>query len=265
MSEPLILREHTGPVVRLTLNRPEKRNALSRALLEELSRSIGDVESQSEVRCIVLAGAGPSFCTGMDLKEAAAKDEQLGTDAAAEAVLRLFAGILDRLHRCPKPTIAAVQGDVLAGGVGLLLACDLAIATVSTRVGCPEVRRGMVPAIIMQDLSRQIGDRRARQLLLCGTTIPSEVACAWGLINRVVPDDRLLEEATAIAQGLVECAPEALATTKRLLDEAYHRPADLGRAAELSAVIRRSEEAREGIRAFIEKRPPAWARPTLRE
>jgi methylglutaconyl-CoA hydratase len=259
MPEPLVIRQIKGPVALLTLNRPDKRNALSRALLSELSGAIDELAGEQDIRAIVLTGAGPSFCTGMDLNEAAATDETPGAPSAADLILREFAGLLDRLHGSPKPTIAAVHGDVLAGGAGLMSACDLAVATPTARFGYPEVRRGLVAAIVMHDLSRQIGDRRARQLLLSGTTITSTIACSWGLVNLVAPEEQLLEEAIGLAASLAECAPEALAMTKRLLDEAYGRPSDLGRAAEMSARIRRSEEAREGIRAFVEKRPPAWA------
>jgi len=260
MSEPLVIRELKGPIALLSLNRPEKRNALSRALVAELGGAIDELADKREIRALVLSGAGPSFCTGMDLKEAAAIDETTSADSTADLLVREFAGLLVRLHNFPKPTIAAVHGDVLAGGAGLMSACDLAVATATARFGYPEVRRGLVPAIIMHDLSRQVGDRRARQMLLSGAIITSTIACSWGLVNVVAPDDRFREEAIGIAESFVECAPDALAMTKKLLDEAYGRPSDLGHAAELSAAIRRSEEAREGIRAFLEKRPPAWAR-----
>ncbi len=155
MTAPLIIRELDGPVARLTLNRPEKRNALSRALLAELSGALDELAGMTEVRSLVLSGAGAAFCAGMDLKEAAASDETLGVDPVADMVLREFASLLDRLHTFPKPTIAAVHGDVLAGGAGLMAACDLAVATVTARFGYPEVRRGLVPAIVMHSLSRR--------------------------------------------------------------------------------------------------------------
>jgi methylglutaconyl-CoA hydratase len=264
MSKPLVVCELKESVALVILNRPEKRNALSRALVAELSGAIDELAGKPEVRAVVLAGAGPAFCTGMDLNEAAAIDETPGTDSSGDLLIREFAGLLDRLHGFPKPTIAAVHGDVLAGGAGLMSACDLAVAAASARFGYPEVRRGLVPAIIMHDVSRQVGDRRARQLLLSGSIITSTIACSWGLVNVIAPDDRLLEEAMGLAQGFVQCAPEAMAKTKQLLDQAYGRPSSLGRAAEMSAAIRRSNEAREGIRAFLEKRPAAWTLVTPR-
>jgi methylglutaconyl-CoA hydratase len=141
----------------------------------------------------------------------------------------------------------------------VMAACDAAIAADSARIGYPEVRRGLVAAIVMHDLIRQAGDRRARELLLGGDLISSTTAHQWGLINSVTTNDRCLDEAIRVAAGLAECAPQAVATTKKLLDEAAGRPPDLRGAAAISAAIRLSDEAREGIRAFVEKRPPAWA------
>jgi methylglutaconyl-CoA hydratase len=151
-----------------------------------------------------------------------------------------------------------LNGDALAGGAGLMAACDLAVAAETARIGYPEVKRGLVAAIVMHDLSRQVGDRRSRQLLLSGESISAQVAHEWGLVNSLTPVERCLDEAVRLGHEMVNCAPRAVATTKRLLDEAAARPHDLRGAAAVSAAIRVSDEAREGIRAFVEKRPPAW-------
>ena len=145
---------------------------------------------------------------------------------AMVAVLKEFADLLHCLHTLPKPSIAAVNGDALAGGAGLMSACDMAVVAGSARIGYPEVRRGLVAAIVMHDLIRQIGDRRARQLLLTGDLISGPVALDWGLVNAVSSPEDCLAESIRIAQGLVECGPSALATTKRLLDETEGRPAE---------------------------------------
>jgi len=158
----------------------------------------------------------------------------------------------------PRPVVAAVNGDALAGGAGLMAACDLVVACESARIGYPEVRRGLVAAIVMPDLVRQVGDRRARQLLLTGEPISASQALHWGLVNSVRQPDGCLAEATRIAGEMVECGPSALANTKRILLEAENRPRDLRGAAAVSAVLRSSEEAREGIAAFVEKRSPRW-------
>jgi methylglutaconyl-CoA hydratase len=165
---------------------------------------------------------------------------------------------LTQVHRLGKPTIAALNGDALAGGAGLAMACDLVIAAEPARIGYPEVRRGLVAAIVMHDLVRQVGERRARQLLLTGLPIGVVEAERWGLVNRVVPAQECLTEAIAMGQSLVACAPRAIETTKRLIAEASGRPLDLRGAAAITAQTRVSEEAHEGIRAFLEKRSPAW-------
>ena len=208
----------------------------------------------------MLTGAGTAFCAGMDLKEAAAIDAAADAEQQTIATLQEFADLLQRLHTLPKPTIAAVNGDAIAGGAGLMAACDVAVAAEDARIGYPEVRRGLVAAIVMHDLTRQIGDRRARQLLLSGDLISSTTRARLG------PGQFGHRRTTAAwtrrsgwRKSLAECAPLAVATTKKLLDEAAGRPRDLRGAAAISAAIRISDEAREGIRAFVEKRPPAWA------
>jgi methylglutaconyl-CoA hydratase len=259
MSATLVNREDRGPVAVLTLNRPQQRNALSRALLAQLRDAVDKLSVDERIRVVVLTGAGTAFCAGMDLKEAAAIDASPDAEQQTIAVLQEFADLIQRVHTLRKPTIAAVNGEALAGGAGLMSACDSVIATESARIGYPEVRRGLVPAIVMHDLVRQVGDRRARQLLLSGDPISSSIASQWGLVNTVTTLDRCLAEAIRVGEGLAECAPTAVAATKKLLDEVSSRPHDLRGAAAISAAIRCSEEAREGIRAFVEKRPPAWA------
>jgi methylglutaconyl-CoA hydratase len=264
MSTRTLIREDRGPVAILTLNRPERRNALSRDLLALLRDSLDAVGVDTAIRVVVITGAGAAFCSGMDLKEAAEHSATPEGEHAMVALLKEFADLLHCLHTLNKPTIAAVNGDALAGGAGVMAACDLAIAAESARIGYPEVRRGLVAAIVMHDLIRQVGDRRARQLLLTGERIPSRTALDWGLVNLVAAGDTCLDEAVDLARQLVECAPSALATTKRLIDETEGRPPNLRGAAAISAVVRASEEAQEGIAAFVEKRPPRWASPPAR-
>jgi methylglutaconyl-CoA hydratase len=258
MSTRPILREDRGPVAILTLNRPDRRNALSKDLLHRLRDELDQVGVDTAIRSVVVTGSGTTFCAGMDLKEAAEMDATPDGEQEVVAVLKEFADLLHRLHTLPKPTIAAIDGDALAGGAGLMAACDLAVASETARIGYPEVRRGLVAAVVMHDLVRLVGDRRARQLLLAGDLIIARQALEWGLVNAVTTGEGCLAEAVRIAGELVECSPSALAQTKRLLDEAEGRPRDLRGAAAVSAVLRASEEAREGIAAFLEKRPPRW-------
>jgi methylglutaconyl-CoA hydratase len=260
MSSALVSRQDFGPVAVITLNRPDQRNALSRALIAQLRDAIDEAAVDSAVRAVVLTGAGSCFCAGMDLKEAVDLETSAEAETETIAALQEFADTIQKLHVLPKPTIAAVNGDALAGGAGLMAACDFIVALESARVGYPEVKRGLVPAIVVHDLYRQIGDRRARQLLLSGEFISCKEGRDWGLVNVVTPANPL-EEAIAIGRRFVECAPRALATTKGLIDEASSRPRDLRGAAAVSAAIRVAAEAREGMRAFVEKRSPGWSAP----
>ncbi len=226
--------------------------------MRELEHHLDRVGHDSRVRTVVLTGAGSVFCSGMDLKEAAAEHESSEAEQHAVATLLEYADLIQKLHALPKLTIAAVNGDALAGGAGLMTACDFAVASSMARIGYPEVLRGLVPAVVMFDLTRLIGDRRTRQLLLTGGLIPASVASSWGLVNQVTQPESCLSEAIRAAKDMLAGAPQAVATIKRLLDETQGRPLNLRGAAAVSAAIRLSEEAHEGIRAFLEKRPPRW-------
>jgi methylglutaconyl-CoA hydratase len=262
MSQAPIVRSKThGPVAVITLDRPDRRNALSAAMIASLCDALDLARYDPAIRAIVLTGAPPVFCSGMDLKDAV----KIGTatypdwEHKAVADAQALADLFTQVHSSPKPVIAALNGDALAGGAGLAMACDFVIAADSVRIGYPEVRRGLVASIVMHDLIRLVGDRRARQLLLTGEPIPASEAERWGLVNRVVPAAELFDAALRLATGLVEAGPIALATTKKQLDEASRRPSDLRGAAAVSAAIRVSEEAAEGMSAFLEKRRPSWA------
>jgi methylglutaconyl-CoA hydratase len=261
MHEPLVTRTDDGPVAILTLNRPDKRNALSRDLMTELESQLDRAGRDPRVRSVVLTGAGPVFCAGMDLAEAAR--ERNGAEAEGHAVvaLQVYADLVQRIHTLPKVTIAAVHGDALAGGAGLMAACDFAIVAERARIAYPEVIRGLVPAVVMFDLTRLVGDRRARQLLLTGQPISTKLAIEWGLVNQVTTTEACLAEAIRVGKSFVHCGPQAVAAIKRLLDETHGRPETLRGAAAVSAAIRVSDEAQEGIRAFLEKRSPHWDEP----
>jgi methylglutaconyl-CoA hydratase len=265
VTEPLVLRETIGPIAVLTLNRPDRRNALSRRLVAELSDALDSLAADLTVRVVVLAAAGSVFCAGMDLKEAEESSRSVENDGRAVDDTQAIADLVDQIHRFRRPVIAAMQGSALAGGAGLALACDFVIAAREAQLGYPEVRRGLVAAIVLHDLVRQVGDRKARELLLTGAPISADTALSWGLVNCVVPADRVREEAISLARSLLECAPLALTSIKRLLDEATGRPPDLRGAAAVSAAVRVGAEASEGMRAFLEKRPPAWAAPDRTE
>jgi methylglutaconyl-CoA hydratase len=247
-----------GPVFILTLARPEKRNALSRGLMAGLRDELDRIAKTPHARSVVLTGEGPVFCSGMDLSEAAAAGESTEAEQAAVVAMREFADLIWRLHTLPQPVIAALNGDALAGGAGLMTACDVAVAVASARIGYPEVLRGLAPAVVMHDLTHIVGGRRARQLFLSGDPITAETALAWGLINQVVDEGTCVAAAVEMGRRFARGAPKAQAAVKKLIDETAGRPADLRGAAAVSAAMRGSEEAQEGMRAFLEKRPPRW-------
>jgi methylglutaconyl-CoA hydratase len=259
MTEPYVLREDRDQVALLVLNRPDRRNALSRGLVAALGDHLSGLASDDTTRVIVLTGAGGTFCSGMDMKEAEASGRDAEAEKVAVADSEALADLIHQLHTLDAPTVAALNGDAFAGGAGLAVACDFIVAAAGVRIGYPEVRRGLVPAVVMHDLVRQLGARRARALVLSGEPIQATEAERWGLVNLVVAPEFCRDEAMALARSLIPCGPRAIATTKRLLDEATLRPPDLRGAAAVTAAVRVSEEALEGMRAFLEKRPPSWA------
>lgn len=259
MTVPHVVREDHDQVALLVLNRPDRRNALSRGMVAELGDHLTDLAADALTRAVVLIGSGVAFCSGMDLKEAEAAGRDAEAERLAVADVQALADLLQRLHTLDKPTVAALNGDAYAGGAGLALACDFVVAAEGAHLGYPEVKRGLVPAVVMHDLVRQVGDRRARTLLLGGEPVPATEAERWGLVNLVVSPERCRDEALALARKLCAGGPKAVATTKRLLDEVGNRPRDLRGAAAVTAAVRVSDEAFEGMRAFLEKRTPRWA------
>src|SRR4051812_8953503 len=258
MIEP-VLYEVRPPVAVITLNRPDRRNALSRLLILGLTAAVEWARDDPAVRCVILKAAGPAFCAGMDLAEL-----QASLDAPPEQAmiwddaLRL-ARLYDALYALPKPTIAAVQGPAVAGGAGLVTVCDLAVATPAAKFGYPEVRRGLVAAMVMPHLLRHVGERMARYLLLTGELIDAAAAQACGLINEVVPAAELEPRVTALARACAEGGPDALAKTKDFLRQFSRQALSVEDAARGSAAPRLTAECQHGLRAFFAKQPAPWA------
>jgi methylglutaconyl-CoA hydratase len=256
MIEPLVRYERRLPAVVLTLNRPDKRNALSRPLIAALTAALERARDDAAARCVLLTGAGPAFCAGMDLAELEAAIDADRDSVWADAAN--FARCLDLLYSLPKPTVAVVNGAAVAGGAGLVSACDLAVAVPEAKFGYPEVRRGLVAAMVMPHLLRHVGERMARWLLLTGELIDAATAKQSGLINAVVSAAELMSTAERWAASLAEGGPQALATTKDLLRRFSRQALSVDEAANASAEPRLTEECRDGLRAFFEKRPPPW-------
>lgn len=255
MSETLVLidRPRTG-VAELVLNRPERRNALSIALMNELVGAIERLSEESGVRVLILRGAGSVFCSGLDLGEVA--DPSLA-EAGADGVRRLFVA----LARTPLVTIAAAHGFATAGGAGLMAACDFAVAAEDLWVGFPEVRRGLVPALVATILRKKLRDADLRELFLLGSPIDAARARSMGLVFSVVSGASVRAEADRLAGLILKGGPQAIRSTKALLSEfdvEVDREA-VHIALEHHLRSRISEEAQEGLAAFLEKREPKWA------
>jgi methylglutaconyl-CoA hydratase len=263
MSDSLVLYETKSPAVILTINRSDRRNALSRALIADLTTAFQRARDDTNARAVILTGAGSVFCAGMDLAELAETVDQTGVESVIwQDALRL-ATLYDLIYSLPKPTIAAVNGAAVAGGSGLVTVCDLAVAVPQAKFGYPEVRRGLVAAVVMPHLMRHVGERTARYLLLTGELIDATEAKNLGLINQGAPAEELLTQAMSWASALAEGGPNALATTKRLLKRFSCQALSIQESAQASAEPRLTDECRQGLRAFFEKKPAPWTLPSI--
>ena len=251
---PVVLVEKQTPQITfITLNRPERRNALTIELMSDLSAAIENAAADETQRVLILRGAGNAFCTGLDLNEAA---EVHKAHASAEMVAKT----LVTLSQTRLITIAVVHGAAVAGGAGIMSACDFVIAAERTKIGYPEVRRGLVAGLVMTFLRRQLRERDLRELLLTSELIDAKRAQEIGLVNRVVPPNELENAARNIAAAILQGAPGATTNSKRLIEELWSSSVaeDVAVALRHHMAARESEEAKEGIAAFLEKRSPKW-------
>jgi methylglutaconyl-CoA hydratase len=252
--EGVLLETRSGGVARLTLNRPDKRNALNGELVSALAAAMQRTAADPAVRVIALAGAGKDFCAGLDLAELARVAEQGHEQGLEEA--RALGALFARMRAHPRPIVALVRGRALAGGCGLATACDLVLASEEVEVGYPEVHLGFVPALVMSLLRRKVGEARAFELVALGNRYSAREAMELGLVNRVFAAESFERESAAYIEELASRPPGALALTKRLLYEldGMPFPQALERGAEVNAQARMSEECRDGVRRFLEKK-----------
>jgi methylglutaconyl-CoA hydratase len=247
----------TGETATITLNRPEKRNAISPEMIVEILAAFDEVESGA-ARVLIVTGAGKAFCSGMDLEALRALSKQSTTEQREDAdrLTKLFR----RIWSFPKPTIAAVNGHAIAGGCGLATLCDFTIAVPEAKFGYPEVRIGFLPAVVSIFLVRQIGEKQTRNLLLTGKAIDAAEAHRLGLISEIVAAEELIKSAQELAATLIASSPTSLRVTKKLLCDfaAPEINRELELAAMESAQIRSTEDFREGLSSFLEKRTPRW-------
>jgi methylglutaconyl-CoA hydratase len=240
-----------GGVLTLTLDRPEKRNALSSGLVEALHAALERADLDADVRVLVLRGAGKDFCAGADLDELLASADL--TLAENEATAVRLGALFGRMRALPKPVLAMVHGRALAGGAGLVTACDIAVAGAGAQLGYPEIQRGFVPAMVMTLLRRLAGEKAALDLVLTGRTVGAAEALRLGLVSRVVPDLELDRQADALIAQLATAAPSALALTKRLFMELDGRSFGDGIAlgARTNALARTTPEFRAALEQFL--------------
>lgn len=250
--EKELLVEERGRVLVLTLNRPQARNAMNRSLALQIAEAMDMFDSRPDLSVAVLAGNGPAFCAGMDLKAFAAGERPL-------APVRGFAGLVEKPGL--KPLIAAVDGFAIAGGFEVVLACDLIVASERSMFGLPEVKRGLsAGGGGLLRLAERIPYHVAMEIVLTGDFLSAQRAHELGLVNRLVPDGEALATALELAERIAENAPLALAASKRVLVESRDWPQDeaFARQEQYIDSVRRSNDAREGAVAFAEKRPAAW-------
>jgi methylglutaconyl-CoA hydratase len=251
--------EARGPATYVWLNRPQAHNALTPELVASLTKAFHDLARDAHVRVIVLGGRGPSFCAGVDIEHMKASGQMTPEQnlAEAEGLAGMFASVAD----CPKPVIVRAHGNVLGGGVGLLCAGDLPMASNDARFALTEVRLGILPALISPYVTRRIGDRNARELMLTGERVDAVHAKALGLVQSVHPaehlDGAVRERTTALLHG----APGSQARIKTLLELYAESAWDEYRSAmpRVLAEVRAGAEAKDGLAAFLEKRPPRWS------
>ncbi|HVP14287.1 MAG TPA: enoyl-CoA hydratase-related protein [Terriglobales bacterium] len=251
--------ERRGPVAVLIVSRPEKLNALNRETLEEIDRAVSAFTADEARGALIVTGAGEkSFVAGADIEELAGLSPR-----EAEATSRFGQGVMDRIERCGKPVLAAVNGYALGGGCELALACHVRIASDNAAFGLPEVGLGLIPGYGgTQRLPRLIGPGRALELIATGRRLRAEEALAIGLVSRVVPSSRLLDEAEQLALAILANGPLAVAAALEAVRRGSELPLDAGLRLEsaLFGMVSSSEDAREGLRAFLEKRPARFQR-----
>ncbi len=256
--EPLILRHDDAGVTTLTLNRPGTRNALSLAMLQALRGAVRDLAPDPRVRVVILAGAGPAFCAGHDLKELRANDFGEGY---SEALFVECAELMQEIQRLPKPVIGRVHGIATAAGCQLVATCDLAVAADDARFATPGVNIGLFCSTPMVALSRNLASKHALEMLLTGDLIDAPTALRFGLINAAVPAEDLVGRTAALARRIAEKSPLTLAIGK----EAFYRQPELPLASaydytrDVMVENLQTTDAREGICAFIDKRQPEWS------
>ena len=248
-----------GHVARITLNRPDVRNAFNDEVIAELTQAFTQVGQDPQVRAVVLAADGPAFCAGADLNWMRRMADYTRAENLADA--GALAEMLRTIHSCLKPTIARVQGDVFAGGVGLVAACDMAVSVDTATYCLSEVKLGLIPATISPYVIRAMGARAAQRYFLTAERFSAAEAHRIGMVHEVVTGDQLDAKVAELTQALVSASPNAVRSCKMLVNEVAGRDIDaalIAKTVEGIADIRSSTEGKEGVQSFLQKRKPSW-------
>lgn len=248
-----------GPFAYLTLNRPHVRNAMNAQMVLDLTAAFESLAASHDVRAVILSGADGTFCAGGDLQELAAAVQDPDYDPLRDA--SQFDALLQAVQRAPQVVVARVEGAALGGGFGLVCVSDIAVAAATAKMGLPEVRLGLVPALISPYVIARVGPTRARELMLSGRRFDGVSAHEYGIVHDVCPPEVLDVALKRVLDDLRQCSPQALAACKRLILEVSDKPLpeSLAYRADLLRTLRASVEGQEGMLAFAMKRPPRWA------
>lgn len=249
--------ETNGHLATITLNRPDKRNAISIHMIAELQAALDEIE-KSQTRVVILTGTGKAFCAGIDLDYLQAIGKQSAAENQEDS--KRIAKMFRKIWSYSRPLIAAVNGHALAGGCGIATLCDFTLSVPEAKFGYTEVKIGFLPAIVSVFLTRQVGEKRARDLLLTGRIVEAQEAKELGLVNEIVPADKLTERAHELADTILAASPSSITRAKHLLVSAASASVDhdLERAVLESARVRCTPDFKEGLAAFLEKRKPIW-------
>lgn len=260
MAYKTVLYSESQGILTITLNRPDKRNAISYELIDDLIKALKEAAASASAQVVILTGAGSAFCAGMDLENLKGLLGRAPAQNLEDS--RTMASLFRAVYDCSKPTIAAVNGPAIAGGTGVATLCDFTLAVPEAKFGYTEVRIGFVPGIVSAFLVGAVGEKRARDLLLTGRVFSAEEALRYGLVTEIVAADQLMARTHALAAELMQNSPNSLKATKALLGSYTKEELDrrLVSAVRENAAVRQTADFREGITSFLEKRKPNWTK-----
>ena len=255
-----VISEFVNGVGRITLNRPDKRNALTRQIIEDMLQAVTAMSANDELRVLLFDATGKVFCAGMDLGEMQERATSANSAEEWNQDSRVYADLLVAIFQLKVPTVATIQGPVLAGGMGFVLACDILIVAESAFFSLPEPMRGITAAMVTPLLVHRIGAGQAGYMLLAGERVSAQKALQIGLAHDVVVDDELQTRTSSLVQAIMTGSQAALAITKKHITDCVTMDVEqeIRKSIEVSAMARSTDDAREGLAAFLEKRKPSW-------